>query len=347
MINWGVIGAGGIAYRRTIPEGISKSKNSKLVAITDINLDFARKISSEYEVKLYNNEEDLINDKTIDAVYIATPVFLHHRQCILAAKKGKHIFCEKIMALNEKQCTEMIDACKSNNVKLAIAYMMRFNSIHKKIREMVKNGVLGKIVLGRAQLSCWYPPIEDAWRQKKDLGGGGSLADMGSHCIDLLEFIFDSDVKEVSCFTGNFVHDYQTEDTSIVTCKFEKEALGIIDNCFNIPDYSSKNILEIYGSRGSILCKDTIGQGSNGIAEVYIEEKDKEYDASQKNKKSGEPVTLKVIPTNTYQAEIEYFANCIENNIEPEISGELGLHNIKIIEGCYKSAKELKVIEIN
>jgi 1,5-anhydro-D-fructose reductase (1,5-anhydro-D-mannitol-forming) len=347
MINWGVIGAGGIAYRRTIPEGIAKSKNSKLLAITDINLDFARKISCEYELKLYNNEEDLINDKDIDAVYIATPVFLHHRQCILAAKKGKHIFCEKIMALNEKQCNEMIDVCKSHNVKLAIAYMMRFNSIHKKIREMVKNGILGKIVLGRAQLSCWYPPIEDAWRQKKDLGGGGSLADMGSHCIDLLEFIFNSKVKEVSCFTSNFVHDYQTEDTSIVTCKFEKEAFGIIDNCFNIPDSSSKNILEIYGTKGSILCRGTIGQDSNGQAEVYLERKEAAYNAGQKRLNPNKTANLEVKPINIYQAEIEYFADCIEKNIEPEISGELGLHHIKIVEACYKSAKEQKIIKIN
>ena len=95
MINWGVIGAGGIAYRRTIPEGILNARNSRLIAVQDIDNELVKKIGSEFNVKVYNTIQDLLTDKTIGAVYIATPVYLHYEQCMLTANYKKHIFCEK------------------------------------------------------------------------------------------------------------------------------------------------------------------------------------------------------------------------------------------------------------
>jgi len=124
---------------------------------------------------------------------------------------------------------------------------------------MIDKGELGKLVMGRAQLTCWYPPIKGAWRQNPELGGGGSLIDMGTHCIDLLEMLMGK-VIEVFCYKDHLVQSYPVEDTSVVLLKFESGALGIVDNHFNIPDASSENRLEIYGSKGSILARGTIRQ---------------------------------------------------------------------------------------
>lgn len=346
MIRWGVIGAGGIAYRRTIPEGILQAKNSSLEAVQDINYESAKKVGSRFNAKVYETSEDLLNDKKVDAVYIATPVYLHRKQCIDAANHKKHVLCEKILALNQEECTDIISACSKNSVKLGVGYMMRFNPLHKAIKEFIREKKLGKIVMARAQLSCWYPKIDCAWRQSKKTGGGGSLADMGSHCIDLLEFLFYSRVIEVSCINGNIVHNYEVEDTSIVMCRFKNDAFAVIDNCFNIPDDSSQNLLEIYGSAGSILCKKTIGQDSGGTAEMFLGGQQEEYNAAQKrkNKKSFNINVDRSI--NIYKSEIEYFSHCIEKNIEPEISGELGLHQVKIIEACYKSAETKKAVSL-
>ncbi|MCL4385338.1 MAG: Gfo/Idh/MocA family oxidoreductase [Cyanobacteria bacterium] len=167
MINWGVIGAGGIAYRRTIPEGILNAKNSRLIAVQDLDIKHSKKIGREFKVKIFDTVHDLLKDKTINCVYIATPVYLHHEQCILAARYKKHILCEKILALNEQQCISIIKECKMNNVKLGVGYMMRFNQVHQEIKKIIQKKQLGKIIMGRAQLSCWYPPIKDAWRQQK------------------------------------------------------------------------------------------------------------------------------------------------------------------------------------
>ncbi|MGC8972146.1 MAG: Gfo/Idh/MocA family protein, partial [bacterium] len=175
MINWGVIGCGGIAYRRTIPEGIKKAKNARLVAVMDVDKDKAREAGEKFGVEYYTNIEDILSDARIQAVYIATPVYLHKDQVVKSALAGKHILCEKPLALNSKEAESAIEICKKNNVKLGVGYMMRFHSLHNKAKEMIKNGELGEIVFARAQLSCWYPPISGAWRQDPTLGGGGSL----------------------------------------------------------------------------------------------------------------------------------------------------------------------------
>lgn len=95
--------------------------------------------------------------------------------------------------------------------------MMRFSAQHQIALKMIQEGKLGQPVYGRAQLSCWYPPIEGAWRQDPKTGGGGSLVDMGSHCIDLLEMFFGK-IKSVSCFINNNVHSYKSEDSAVVSC---------------------------------------------------------------------------------------------------------------------------------
>jgi predicted dehydrogenase len=221
--------------------------------------------------------------------------------------------------------------------------MMRFNAAHRKIKEMVKNGKLGKIVMARAQLSCWYPPTEGAWRQKKELSMGGTLTDMGAHCLDILEYILDTNITDVSCFTGNIVNNYEVEDSSLVTARFYNGAFGVIDNYFNIPDLSSKNILEVYGSKGSVLCRGTIGQESSGTCEIYLEEEEAGYSPDQKRKNIIKKEILDIHYENIYEKEIEYFSDCIEKNIEPErLSGSIGLHNMRIIEACYDSANTLK-----
>src|SRR5450759_2133842 len=119
--------------------------------------------------------------------------------------------------------------------------MMRFISQHQAALKLIQEGRIGKPVLGRAQLSCWYPPMEGAWRQNPEQGGGGSLIDMGNHLIDLLEYVFQSPVTEISCFTGNLVQSYSAEDSALTTVRFQNGALGVVDSFFSIPDNSSRN----------------------------------------------------------------------------------------------------------
>ena len=238
----------------------------------------------------------------------------------------------------------MIGICKEEGVILGIGLMMRFLAQHQAALKLIRDGRLGKPVYARAQLSCWYPPIEGAWRQDPKSGGGGSLMDMGSHCIDLLEMFFGK-IKSVSCFTSNNVHPYKSEDSAVVSMSFENGAMATVDTYFCIPDNSSKNILELYGSRGSILARGTIGQGPSGEMTAFLEGDDTGYNALQE-RNTGDGIKITPQPVNTYCAEIEEFSNAILENREPANNYELGLRSQKVLAACYSSAETGKVVEI-
>ncbi len=342
-VKWGVIGSGGIARRRTIPEGIVTSSLSELISVFDIDTETNNAVAKEFGAKAVNSVDELLNSG-IDAVYIASPVNKHLEHTLAAANAGKHVLCEKPFGLSVSQAEKMISACNKANVKLGIGLMMRFLAQHQTALKLITEGKLGKPVYARAQLSCWYPPIENAWRQNSETGGGGSLIDMGSHCIDLLEMFFGN-IKSVSCFINNIVHDYQSEDSAIVSLTFENGALATVDSFFCIPDESSKNMLELYGSKGSILAKGTIGQGIAGEMLAYLQDNISEYDPNQV-RSATEGIFINPTPVNMYFAEIEEFSKSIIEDREPLNNHVIGLRNQKILAACYQSANSRQVIDI-
>jgi len=342
-IKWGVIGSGGIARRRTIPEGISKARNAELSVVFDINQQANAEVAKKYGAKQAASIETLL-DADNDAVYIATPAHFHAEQVRACAEAGKHVLCEKPLGMTVAEAEEMIELCRQKAVKLGCAFMMRFVAQHQKALTLIKEGRLGKPTYARAQLSCWYPPIEGAWRQDPVTRGGGALIDMGGHCIDLLEMFFGK-VARVSCFINNTVHDYKSEDSATAMLFFENGALGTVDTFFCIPDNSSKNVLELYGSRGSILARGTIGQAPAGQMAAFLERDGRDYDARQA-RTQAQGIKIDPEPVNTYKAEIEEFSQAIIDDRQPAISGELGLRSQKVLTACYESATSAKVVEI-
>ncbi len=345
QVKWGVIGSGGIAQRRTIPEGIIPAGNSELISVYDIDPEVNAAVASKFNVTGSGNIEELLNSG-VDAVYVASPVNVHKDQVIVCAKAGKHVLCEKPLGLTIDEADKMIEICQDEGVLLGTGFMMRFLAQHELARVMISEGKLGELVYGRAQLSCWYPPIPGAWRQDPSIGGGGSLVDMGSHCIDLLQMYFGK-IKKLCCFLNNNIHSYKSEDSAVVSLFFENGSIATVDTYFCIPDNSSKNALELYGSKGSIIAKGTLGQGDSGEMIAYLDEDQAGYDAQQQARQDGGGMAVDPEPVNTYMAEIEEFSNAILEKREPKNNSNLGLQNMKVIAACYESAKTGRIVEIN
>ena len=341
----GVIGAGGIALRKTIP-GMLRAKNCRLTAVMDVaNIEA---IAKKFKVKrYYTKEEDLIDDPQVEAVYIASPAYLHFEQIKLAASRKKHILCEKPLTLTLKQAREAIAACKRNRVFLQEGFMMKFHGGHQRIRELIAQGKIGKIVYMRAQLSCWYPRIKGAWRQDPKLGGGGSLIDMANHLYDLLEFLGNDKIKRVAAITNRQVQGYRSEDSATTLLEMKSGAHATVDTFFCVPDESSKTRLEIYGSKGSIMTEGTIGQGSGGQIEGMFGLGEAGYDATQNKDVSA---CFRKIPfprVNPYTAECEYFAECVATRRAPKINNaEHGLHIMKVVEKAYASYKTKSILTV-
>jgi predicted dehydrogenase len=343
-VKWGVIGSGGIARRRTIPEGIAPASNAVLVSVYNPTASVNAEVGRQFQAQPVSTVEDLLKTD-VDAVYIASPPAAHAAQVKACARAGKHVLCEKPLGRTVAEAEEIIQACTEAGIRLGTAFMMRFHAQHQAASHLVADGKLGKPVFARAQLSCWYPPRDGAWRQDPELAGGGSLMDMGGHCIDLLELFFGS-VATVSCFTGSTVHGYASEDSAVVALRFENGALGVVDAFFCIPDEASQNRLELYGSLGSILAKGTLGQGDRGEMRASMHEKPPGYDAQQ-GRPPADGYLISPQPVNTYRAEIEEFSRAVIEERDPANNGALGLRSQKVLAACYESARTGMVVDVS
>ena len=146
IIKWGVIGSGGIARRRTIPEGITQAKNAKLISVYDINQDANNAVAKEFNATASKSVEDLLNSG-IDVVYVATPINMHLELAVASAKAGKHVFCEKPLGLTVEEAEKMIKSCKKAGVYLGTGLMMRFIAQHQAALKLIQDGKLGKPVI--------------------------------------------------------------------------------------------------------------------------------------------------------------------------------------------------------
>lgn len=335
-VKWGVIGAAGIADRRTIP-GIMLAKNAELVHVMDVNKDAAERVRKKYNVaRASTSEADLLNDPEVEAVYIASPVTYHYNQVIKAAAAGKHILVEKPVALTSAQSAELIDVCNRAGVKSASGFMMRYHAYHQKMKELISEGKLGDIVSARAQLTCWYPDMPGNWRQQKSTSGGGALMDMGVHCIDLLEYIIGSRAVRTSAFTATKTFNYEVEDSALIMFELNSGAFCHVDANFNIPDAAAKCRLEIYGTKGSMLAEGTIGQVEGGKLDVMLSNDNLGYDAKQ-DRNDVEPYKVDVEFGNMYAKEIESFGDSILCGKKIEVPLEDALHIQKVVEAAYQS----------
>jgi len=348
-VKWGVIGCGGIAARRTIPEFMKMASKAELVSVMDISAERAEAVAKQFGIPHYcTDEQEVLAKSEIDAVYIATPSNRHADQTILAAKAGKHVLCEKPMALSVEEVDLMTAAIQDAGVKFMLGFCMRNNVYNRKARELVQSGKLGQVVMGRAELTCWYPPIPGAWRQDIAVSKGGSFVDMGTHCVDILEWIMGSKVVEVTGFQDQLTHKYATkiEDTSTILVKFANGAHGIIDNYFNLPDAAAQNALEIHGTKGSIVAHGTIGQDPTGNMFSILQPQETGYDANQVRNNPVAKEEYHFAGIGLYGQMIDIFSECILNNSEPPVPLSEGRHSMQVVEAVAKAVSEGRVVRV-
>ncbi len=344
-VRWGVIGAGGIADRRTIP-GMMLCDNAELVAVMEINMELAEKCRAKWGCKkAYDNEADLLADPEIDAVYIASPVFLHARQAMAAADAGKHILIEKPLAMTSEEGQKVVDYCKSKGVLMAAGLMMRFGSYVQAMKKAVTEGKIGKPVSAYAQFTCWYPDMPGNWRQSKKNGGGGAMMDMGVHCIDLLQYILGTKAKDVAGFHDTLSFQYEVEDSSTVLIRMENGAQCVVQSNFNIPDDAAKWRIELFGDQGRLIGDTIIGQVDGGTLDAMFLGEQGDYNAQQ-DKKDGAREKIEVEFGNMYAREVESFSNSILTGAPLEVPAEEAVQVQRVMEAAYKSNDESKIVNL-
>lgn len=343
-IKWGIIAAGGIAKRRTLP-AIGQITNAQVIAVMDKNKDVLDELSGEYKIPyVYTEERELLENPEIDAVYVASPVCFHKAQAIEVLRAGKHLLLEKPLGMNEREAEEIAEAARRTDKKAGVAMVMKHHPAHRKIKELLDKKTIGEIVSCRTQLNCWFPDMEGNWRQRKDMAGGGALVDMGTHCIDLLRYFLDDEVEWVFGDISTKTFRYEVDDSADCILHMHKGASCYVDVHFNIPDEAAKGMLEIYGTKGSILAQGTIGQDGRGEVYLNLCAHEAGYNSGQIREQSGLGQKISYEYENIYGTQIQSFSDSIMNDMPVRTTLKDALATVRTIDALYRSMEEKRII---
>jgi len=225
MLSWLVVGIGDITRKRVLP-AILAEPNSKLAGI--VTRDPAK--AEAYRVPGFTTLEGALAATGAQAVYIATPVFLHAPQTIEALRAGRHVLCEKPMALNYAEAQAMRQAADESGRTLGIAYYRRKYPKVQRARELMAAGVIGRPVFAEATSHDWYNPLgtSRAWLADPALAGGGPLRDIASHRIDLMNYLFGSPAR-ATVHLSTVVHELAVEDNATAVVEYASGVRSVVD----------------------------------------------------------------------------------------------------------------------
>ena len=319
-IQWGILGAGSVAQRRVMPAMLAL-ENHELHALMVRDINRAETIARDFNTPSFcDSAEALVGYSEVDAVYVSSPVNLHLEHVKIAAEAGKHILCEKPMALTAQECREMISICESAGVHLQVCFVLRGWPIYHRVKALIEAGTFGKVVEVRAHLAKWTERRGDEWRLDP-AQGGGVLIDVGSHYLDLFRFLM-GDFTQIASLASSDVFNWPVEESAFLTVGFENGAHGVMGLSATIRH--NGNVLEIYGTEGSLF----VGR------DMCI--------VTAQGEKT-EPVEF----PDYYSGLLDNFHDCVYGNAEPLAPGDDGLCNMEIIEAAYLSAKEKRIVTID
>ena len=252
QINIAILGCGRIAQRHA--RHILNTEGANLIAVCDIIKEKAEGLAREYAVESFYDIEELLKNDVIDLVAVCTPNGLHAEHTIQSLNAGKHVLCEKPMAINVYDCGEMIKTAEKANKRLFVVKQNRYNPPVAAVKQAIDEGYLGKIY--SVQLSCFWNRNEeyyrDSWKGTKALDGG-TLFTQFSHFIDLLYYLI-GDVKEVKAFGDNYMHKgiVEFEDSGVVILRFHNNAIGTINFTINSHQKNMEGSLTIFAEKGTV-----------------------------------------------------------------------------------------------
>jgi predicted dehydrogenase len=312
-LRWGVAGLGRYAEFTFIPT-ISLLRKSTVQSVFSNNAERAQSIADKFMIPDHFSNYDEFLNSDIDAVYISSANWHHYEQVVKAANAGKHILCEKPVALTSMQAEEMVKVCNEKNVKFAVNYPFRFHPIITKAKELLDSQILGKFVSISANFNIDFPPGTN-FRFQKEQSGGGALRDLGTHMIDLLRF-FGGEIDSINGVYDSIIYKSEVDDFGMGIVKFAEGGYGSFNVSYN--NIKGFNRIEILGHKGAIGIERLIGV-KHAPAKLIIQ---LEGEAKKSFRKRG----------NKQFSLLKSVQNSFLNNQEPLVTGGDGWINLKLME---------------
>ena len=314
-LGWGLIGASTIAREWMIP-AINAQPDSHVAAVMSSSKERGEKYAADNGIaQAYDAIDDLLADPEIDIVYISTTNEKHRDQTLRAAQAGKHVLCEKPLALTLADAKEMVDACNSTGLVMGTNHHLRNAVTHRTMRNMVADGSIGNVLAARVFHAVYLPPHLQGWRIQNPETGAGVILDITVHDTDTLRFILQDEVEEVTAFSAQQgMGSGDIEDAVMGVMRFSNGALAQFHDAFTIQHGVTG--LQVFGTEGSLLGYDVMTQTPKGSVYLRRGENEKEIELNLHN--------------DLYAHAVRHFNDAVHGKGQPWTTGEDGVRSLAV-----------------
>jgi len=321
-IRWGVLSTAKIGREKVIP-GIQKASNCSVVAIASRNIGQAETTAKLLNIgKAYGSYEELLNDPTIDAVYIPLPNNLHVEWTIKAMQAGKHVLCEKPIGISAAEASKLVqEAKKYPQLKVMEAFMYRFHPQWQKVKSLIAEGTIGEIKVVQSFFSYFNIDPKNI-RNNVDVAGG-ALMDIGCYCVSFPRFLFDAEpTRVISCIDRDPV--MKTDRLTSALLDFGDGKISTFTCSTQLMPYQRVNI---FGTNGHVEIEIPVNAPKDASSKIWV-----------RTKSGSEEIIVDAVDQYTLQAE-QFTKSILENSAVPTNLTD-AVNNMKVIEAIFESAEE-------
>ncbi|MHC4153149.1 MAG: Gfo/Idh/MocA family protein, partial [Planctomycetota bacterium] len=320
--------------------------NANLISCYDVDLERAQNLAQNHSCQAMNSLEEILSDKEIDIVTIATPSGSHMEPAITAAQSGKHVICEKPLEISLERIDSMIDAHEQAGTQLGGIFQYRYCEAIKQLKKAVDSGRFGIITYAGIYVPWWRTDeyYKDSWHGTWTLDGGGALMNQSIHMVDLLCYLMPP-VESVQAFTSSLGHpQIEAEDTAVANLKFTNGSLGIVyGSTASYPGQFKR--LEITGTKGTVVYLE-----DSFVIWQFAEEEPEDKEIREKFSKiqgQGSVADPAAISYQNHTLNFESFIKALEEKQNFEINALEARKPVELILAIYKSAKEQRLVKIS
>ncbi|MBA2597678.1 MAG: Gfo/Idh/MocA family oxidoreductase [Chloroflexia bacterium] len=330
MVRWGLIGASTIA-REWMAPAIAAQPDCVVAAVASSNAARARAFAAEMSIpRHYGAVDELLAESEIEAVYISTTNEWHEQQVIAAARAGKHVLCEKPLALTLDGARRMVQACADARVVMATNHHLRNAATHRAMRKLIAEGAIGQPLAARGFHAVYLPEHLQGWRINRPESGGGVILDITVHGADTLRFVLDNEVREVTAMTASQgMGQAGLEDSVMGVMRFQNGVLAQFHDAFTARHAFTG--FEVHGTTGSLYARDVMTQQPIGTVTLRRDGRDEDV-----------PITHE----NMYERSVARFVGAIRGEGPPSATGEDGARSLAIALAVRESAQTGRVISV-
>jgi 1,5-anhydro-D-fructose reductase (1,5-anhydro-D-mannitol-forming) len=327
QLGWGIVGPGKIAAAQIAP-AIAAAPNSTLVSVVSRDLGRATEFAKSHgAAQALDSYPAMLADPAVQAVYVATPNALHAGQVIAAAEAGKHVLCDKPLAVTVPDAWRCVEECRASGVRLGLTFQTRRHDGLAEAAELVRSGTIGTVVVAEVQMSAGRN-LPGGWRTDPALAGLGTINNIGVHAFDVLRYLIGAEVTEVAAMV-DAEPGFQVDTTALVLLRFSTGTLAYVNANQSVPN--ARDDIVLYGTEGRVLGRNLSRPGRDGTLHIITADGSREFPASSRD---------------AYRHTVEAFADAVLAGRDPSPSGEDGLRSVELTAAIAQAIEQRRVVPV-